>query len=128
WRSAARFRGESQVTTWLYRITVNASLTAIKKTARWGRWKTNAPTAEQTSFCHPNTPAKDREENQELYAAIATLPGRQKSAIILSYVEGLPRQQVADAMGLSLKAVESLLMRGKKSLRQSLQKTYPNRG
>jgi RNA polymerase sigma-70 factor (ECF subfamily) len=47
---------------------------------------------------------------------------------VLSFVEELPRQQVAEVMGLSLKAVESLLMRAKKGLRTGLTTDYPNRG
>jgi RNA polymerase sigma factor (sigma-70 family) len=51
----------------------------------------------------------------------------QKTAFILSYIEELPRQEVADIMELSLKAVESLLQRAKKTLREQLRNSYPDR-
>ena len=52
---------------------------------------------------------------------------RQKTAFILSFIEELPRQEVADIMKTSLKAVESLLQRAKKKLRTELLPLYPNR-
>ncbi|MBT8229190.1 MAG: RNA polymerase sigma factor, partial [Bacteroidia bacterium] len=62
-----------------------------------------------------------------LFQAIGTLLESQKTAFILSFVEELPRQEVADIMETSLKAVESLLQRAKKNLRVKLEKDYPNR-
>ena len=58
---------------------------------------------------------------------IDSLPENQRTAFILSFIEGLPRQEVADIMEMSLKAVESLLQRGKKKLREKLAKMYPDR-
>jgi RNA polymerase sigma-70 factor (ECF subfamily) len=58
---------------------------------------------------------------------IDTLPDNQKTAFILSFVEDLKRQEVADIMEMSLKAVESLLQRAKASLREKLEKMYPDR-
>ena len=55
------------------------------------------------------------------------LVANQKTAFILSYIEELPRQKVADIMEISLKAVESLLQRAKKNMRSELQKLYPYR-
>ncbi|MEZ4850473.1 MAG: sigma factor-like helix-turn-helix DNA-binding protein [Bacteroidia bacterium] len=55
------------------------------------------------------------------------LPDSQKTAFILSYIEDLPRQEVANIMEISLKAVESLLQRAKKNMRSELEKLYPHR-
>lgn len=55
------------------------------------------------------------------------LPNSQKTAFILSYIEGLPQKEVAEIMNISLKAVESLLQRAKQNLRSELEKIYPNR-
>lgn len=48
---------------------------------------------------------------------LSTLPKSQQTAFILSYIEDLPRQEVADIMETSLKSVESLLQRAKQNLR-----------
>lgn len=120
WRSAAGFKAESQVTTWLYRIAVNTSLTALKKRQRRSIFGTIHPGHDPPDFHHPEAKMEEREENKALFSAIYRLPDRQKTAFVLSYVEELPRQQVAEVMGLSLKAIEGLLMRAKKRLRITL--------
>ena len=58
---------------------------------------------------------------------IDTLPDNQKTAFILSFIEELPRQEVADIMEVSLKSVEALLQRAKRNLRTRLEKQYPGR-
>jgi RNA polymerase sigma-70 factor (ECF subfamily) len=120
WRSASGFKAESQVTTWLYRITVNTSLTALKKRQRRNIFGTIHPGHDPPDFHHPEAKMEKKEENKALFSAIYRLPDRQKTAFVLSYVEELPRQQVAEVMGLSLKAIEGLLMRAKKGLRITL--------
>lgn len=128
WRSAASFKAESQVTTWVYRIVVNTSLTVLKKRQRRSVFGLLSDASAPPDFQHPNALLEDRETNRRLFAAIYRLPDRQKTAFVLSYVEELPRQQVAEVMDLTLKAVESLLMRAKKGLREGLQTEYPHRG
>ena len=128
WRSAGKFRGDSQVTTWLYRIAVNTALSAARKQQRRRVFGLFAEAPEVPDFAHPNALLESREENRALMACIYQLPERQKMAFLLSYVEELPRQQVADVMNLSLKAVESLLIRAKRTLRVTLKTTHPHRG
>ncbi|OAV43517.1 RNA polymerase sigma factor [Lewinella sp. 4G2] len=127
WRNAASFKRESQFTTWLYRITVNTSLTALKKRQRRSLLSLRERKTSPVDFDHPGSLLEDRERNRALFAAIYGLPDRQKTAFVLSFVEELPRQQVADIMEVSLKSIEGLLMRSKKQLRVNLESTYPNR-
>lgn len=128
WRSAENFKAESQVTTWVYRITVNTALTALKKRQRYGFLGALTASHDPPDFHHPNAVLEERELNQALFANIYRLPDRQKTAFILSYVEELPRAQVAEVMGITLKATESLLMRAKSGLRTALKNDYPHRG
>ena len=128
WRSAGSFKGNSQVTTWLYRITVNTALTAVKKRQRHRIFGLLAEAPDPPDFRHPNALLEDEESNRALFAAIYRLPERQKTAFLLSYMEELPRAQVAEVMRVSLKAVESLLIRAKAGLRKSLQASHPHRG
>jgi RNA polymerase sigma-70 factor, ECF subfamily len=55
-----------------------------------------------------------------LTTAIDKLPARQRSAIVLTYGEGMSNAQVAEILDTSVSAVETLLMRGKQHLRQAL--------
>ncbi len=129
WRSAGTFKGNSEVTTWLYRITVNTSLSLLRKRQRRSIFSTfSDQVPPPPDFNHPGALMEDREANKALFAAIYRLPDRQKTAFILSYVEEIPRSQVADIMGSSLKAVESLLIRAKAGLRKKLEPNHPHRG
>lgn len=126
-RYAGNFKGESAVNTWIYRITVNTSLNHLKKKKRFSFLKFGNTEPDPPDFEHPGVLLENRENAKILFKVINTLPENQKTAFILSYVEDLPRQEVADIMELSLKAVESLLQRAKASLRKKLDNHYPNR-
>lgn len=127
YQAAANFKAKAAVNTWVYRITVNKSINFIKKKKRWALFHLNYTPKEQTDFEHPALILENKENAKLLFQFIASLANKQKTAFILSFVEDLPRQEVADIMGLSLKAVESLLQRAKKNLRSKLEKSYPNR-
>jgi RNA polymerase sigma-70 factor (ECF subfamily) len=60
------------------------------------------------------------ERERTLTTAIDKLPARQRSAIVLTYGEGMSNAQVAEILDTSVSAVETLLMRGKQNLRQAL--------
>lgn len=114
------FKGNSSVSTWIYRIAVNSALTFIKRKKRFSflRWPGKLP--DEHPFEHPGVDEEDRDMLEPIYKAINELPDNQKTAFVLSYIEELPRQEVADIMELSLKAVESLLQRAKGNLRKKI--------
>ena len=126
-RNAAKFKGESAVSTWVYRITVNTSLNYLRRKKRFGFLSTGEPHTDTPDFEHPGVLLEKKENARALFTVIDTLPNQQKTAFILSFVEELPRQEVADIMKVSLKAVESLLQRAKGNLRTKLEKVYPER-
>lgn len=126
-RNADKFKGDSAVSTWIYRIAVNTSLNHIKKKKRFSFLKFGESEKDSADFEHPGVLLENKENAKVLFKVIDSLPESQKTAFILSFVEDLPRQEVADIMEISLKALESLLQRGKKSLRDKLEKIYPNR-
>lgn len=126
-RNAAKFKGDAAVSTWVYRITVNTSLNHIKRKKRFSFLKFGETEKDKPDFEHPGVLLENKENAKALFKVIDTLPESQKTAFILSFVEDLPRQKIADIMEISLKAVESLLQRGKKNLRKKLEKRYPDR-
>lgn len=127
YRNASKFKGESALGTWIYRITVNTSLNHLKKKKRFSFLKYGESDVDRPDFEHPGVLMENKENAKRLFKVIDTLPDSQKTAFILSFVEELPRQEVADIMEVSLKAVESLLQRGKKNLRGKLENLYPDR-
>jgi RNA polymerase sigma-70 factor (sigma-E family) len=61
-----------------------------------------------------------KEDHRELIAALATLPARQREAIVLRYWLDLSEREIATAMGISPGAVKSYVSRGMDSLEQTL--------
>lgn len=119
-----QFRGESSLETWIYRITINKSLDHLKSRKRRRRWVAilsfgNAE-EETAHFDHPGVQFEDKEALERLFAVINQLPGQQKTALILSKIEHLSHKEIAEIMGLSTKAVESLLSRAKENIRKKI--------
>lgn len=127
YRNAAKFRGDAALHTWVYRITINACLNHLKRKKRFAFLRPSDTNLDRPDFDHPGILLENKENARILFSEIETLPDNQKTAFILSFIEELPRQEVADVMEITLKAVESLLQRAKKNLRHKLKKRYPHR-
>ncbi len=67
------------------------------------------------------------EERGMIAAALATLPERQRAAVVLFHMEGLSGRDAAQAMNVSEKALKSLLVRARSSLRQYVEARDQNR-
>lgn len=126
-KNASSFKRESSLNTWIYRIAVNTSLNYLKKRNRFTLFKSNLSTSSSIDFEHPGVLLENKENAVALYKAMDCLPENQKTAFILSFIEDLPRKEVAAIMEISLKAVESLLQRAKINMRADLEKRYPHR-
>lgn len=131
--SAAGFKGESSVSTWIYRIAVNKCLDRLRYRNRKKRFAfvtslfsstTGEVRFDKPDFFHPGVAAENKEKAAILFKAIDALPDQQRTAFLLAFVEDLPRQEVADVMKMNLKAVESLLQRAKGNLRGMLEDFY----
>ncbi|WMJ72632.1 RNA polymerase sigma factor [Cytophagaceae bacterium ABcell3] len=128
-----KFEGKSALRTWIYRITVNKSLDHLKSNKRKKRfaWLTSLfdPESgkvlhEQADFSHPGVKLENQENSAILFTEINKLPENQKTAFILSQMEGLSGKEISKIMEVSESAVESLLVRAKKNLRKWLGDFY----
>lgn len=118
-----RFRGESTLLTWLCAI-------ARRKVADHYRRESRRPLsldepASGSLALMDRRPLPDEvAESDELAAAVHravwTLPGDQREAVLLKYIEGEPVAAIAARLGRSEKAAESLLSRGRATLRERL--------
>lgn len=124
-QKAASFKGNSKVSTWIYRITINKSLNLIEKRNRRPKSHQEIENHHRINFDHPGVLLENKEKSHYLFTVINSLPESQKTAFILSYIEILPRQEVADIMETSLKSIESLLQRAKANLKKKLILLYP---
>lgn len=117
WTHAPRWQPLALFRTWLTRVVVNLCLDRKRRTP-WveleaaGELVDTAPGAGEL--------AETDERERLLAAAIDKLPARQRSAIVLTYSEGMSNAQVAEILDTSVSAVETLLVRGKQNLRRAL--------
>ena len=125
--SLSDFKENSSIKTWLYRITINQSLDFIKKKNSKKRFfifgKKSQNEFELTNvsnFEHPGILLEQQEDAKVLFLVINTLPENQKTAFILSKVDGLSNPEVSEIMEMSISAVESLVFRAKKELKEKL--------
>ena len=130
YRSIHQFKGESKLSTWLYRITTSRALDLLrsrKSKKRFGFLQrlfgdTNEPLLELPDFNHPGVALEKKENAARLFKAIARLPENQKAAFTLHKLEDLSYQQISEILQTSVPAVESLMHRAKQNLRKMLEK------
>jgi len=133
YNTASGFQFNSSVSTWVYRIAVNKSLDFLRKKKSKKRFgiftslymKDSAEIKyEPSDFVHPGVELENKENAKLLFQAIDTLVESQKTAYILTQVEGLAQKEVAEIMDKSQKSVESLVKRAKVNLKQELEKYF----
>lgn len=130
YRKARSFRGQSKVSTWLYRIAVNLSMNQLRK-RKWDRYLDILTFSETRGEGHtgaletadadrPDRQLEAKERDRILMDALATLPERQRVAMILHRLEGLSHQEIAEVLQISISSVESLIHRAKHRLQKKL--------
>lgn len=130
YRSIHSFKGESKLSTWLYRIATTRSLDLLRSRKSKKRFgfiqrmfgEGNEPLYEIPDFNHPGIALDKKENAAKLFKAIAQLPDNQKTAFTLHKLEDLSYQEISDVMQTSVAAVESLMHRAKQNLRKMLEK------
>jgi RNA polymerase sigma-70 factor (ECF subfamily) len=118
YRAAGNFRAESQVTTWLHRIVVNACLDRIRR--RQARPTVPLP---ETGFNEPASPRdsiSERETKLVVQAALDQLPEDQRAPILLVDVEGYSVAETAQMLGIAEGTVKSRCARGRGKLAKVL--------
>lgn len=121
WMKAGSWQpGRAAFTTWLYRVVANAALDMARKRPK--NETHDALTLEQLEDEHPNAEAAlaDHQQSASVRALVATLTPPQRMAITLCYFEEMSNAEAAAAMGIHLKALEGLLVRARKTLREAL--------
>ena len=123
YRARDRFKGESKVSTWLYRIVVNACLMKIRKE------KSRANYLVETGYNddivkdwgnNPEQAAIDGELRGVVETGLERLSPDLRAAIVLRDVQGVSTEEGAAAMGVSVSAFKSRLHRGRLLLRQHI--------
>ena len=122
YRAWDRFRGESRVTTWLYRIATNAALMKIRKGKR-GRelTKTGLDDIDIPSLeISPEKGAMNAELGAKLNEGIAMLEPNMRTAVVLRDLQGLSNTEAAEILEITVSSLKSRLHRGRLLLRKHL--------
>ena len=117
WTHAPRWQPLAAFRTWLTRVVVNLCLDR-KRRAPWVELEAAGEIVDAAPG--PGERIEEDERERLLASAIDRLPARQRTAIVLTYTEGMSNAQVAEMLGTSVSAVETLLIRGKQNLRRAL--------
>jgi len=132
-RSLDRFREESKLSTWIYRIAVTKSLDHLRRLKRKKRFSSlkriigvddPADSIPAPARDNPADALSDKERVAVLRDALDALPDNQKTAFLLSKQDGYSNQEIADILQTTVPAVESLVHRAKKNLQSRLQRYY----
>ena len=131
YHSLSQFQQKSSHKTWIYRITINQCLDFTKKKNSrkrlyfFGKKSENKREYLNTStFEHPGILLENQEAAAQLFSVINTLTENQKTAFLLSKLDGMSNPEIAEIMELSISAVESLIFRAKASLQEKLEKKF----
>lgn len=123
-RSLPRYRGEASFSTWLYRITVNIAMTALRRRSRRG---VEASTdAEMSAIAavdaSPEERAGERELCERALAHLAALKPMHQVAFVLRHVEGLSLAEIGAITGANAPAVGQRVKKAERALAGRLER------
>ena len=129
YKNMKRFKQESKLSTWIYRIAVNRSLNFARKKKFLSLFGTKPeeeriPPAGQDA--EANYGLERSESGEVIRKALNSLPENQRTAFVLSNVEGFSYKEISEIMKCSVSAVESRIHRAKMSLQKKLVKYFKN--
>lgn len=131
-RKIGSFKGDSAVSTWLYRITVNTAKNRWKYQQSRGFNKTQSLDAPMNTDDEerikqfpdrqptPRTVAADREAFTFMEGQLQTLNEEHRTVLVLRYVEELSYEEIADILSISIGTVKSRIHRARQELRESM--------
>lgn len=122
YRGLPGFHHKAQLSTWLYRITVNTALNFLRRKKKNPFWTSlsglfQLPSKDSSAELR----ISEKTDHEVVKLAIDSLPQKQRLAFVLTRYEELPQKQVASIMRTSEGAVEQLVLRARKNLRKKLE-------
>ncbi|MFY0713115.1 RNA polymerase sigma factor [Seonamhaeicola sp. NFXS20] len=133
-KSINKFKENSKLSTWIYRITTNKCLEFIRKKNTKKRFAflqsilgNEIPfdkTQYFTEMNHPGILLENQEQSEILFKAINKLPEDQRVVFTLSKIDGFSNKEISEITNKSVSSVESLMFRSKKNLKKLLENYY----
>ena len=123
WREAARYDPEkARLSTWLHQIAHNLCIDILRRQRREQPLTENADTIIGSDES-PETLVQTQETQRQVATAVGSLSQRHRTALILTYYQSLTNRDVAQIMGISVGALESLLVRARRELKTILEES-----
>jgi RNA polymerase sigma factor (sigma-70 family) len=135
-KSISKFKGDSKLATWIYKITTNKCLEFIRKKnskKRFAFMQTilgNEIPFDKTNYFtevnHPGILLENKEKSAIIFKAINTLPENQRVIFTLAKIDGKSYREIIEITGKNLSSVASVMFRAKKGLQEKLANYYKN--
>ncbi len=129
YKSIKQFRGDSKLSTWVYRVTISKCLDEIKKRNRKKRFisagkmlHTDEIVSNIGGGVMPDKKIQEQDKLKEVFKSLDTLPDNQRVAFTLSKIEGYSNKEIAEILNTTTSAVESLISHAKKKVKSELEK------
>ena len=128
WRSLSGFRQDSAFYSWLYRIAMNAAISARRRqrisTTPIGRPDSPASVQaeDQRPAADPSYQLQARERVQLVRSELLNVPEEFRQPLVLKEIDGMSYEQIADVLGIPVGTVRSRIFRARKELTERLQR------
>ena len=123
WREAARYDPDrARLSTWLHQIAHNLCIDILRRQRREQPLAENADTIIGVDES-PENLAQTRETQRQVAAAVSALSQRHRTALILTYYQSLPNREVAQIMGISIRALEYMQVRARREQKTILEES-----
>jgi RNA polymerase sigma-70 factor, ECF subfamily len=135
YKSISNFRGDSKLSTWIFRISTNKSINWLRdnKKHRFSKSIQRFFKSEDPELQIKSNNRSDglglliqTDDEKVIQEALDKLPESQKTAFVLNKIDDLSYKEVAEIMDVTLATVESLIFRARKKLQNHLQDYYKN--
>lgn len=124
WQNAASWQeGRARFSTWLHRVAVNLCLDRLRRRREVGLEQAGDLPGDHP---HPGRELQRRAVADRVQVALGQLPERQRAAIVLCHFQELGNAEAAAVMEIGVDALESLLARGRRKLRELLLDEAPD--
>ncbi len=128
YRAFDRLPPGSNCRAWLYRIATNCALTALKNGHRWARRTTSLPDDDAHPVLVDAAPSPQQQiDHTEVLGtirdAIISLPDKQRSALVMRYLQEMDYADIAQALGCSVESARANVSQAIRRLRDNLGKT-----
>ncbi|WP_394331783.1 RNA polymerase sigma factor [Chryseobacterium jejuense] len=120
WKSYQNFKGNSEFSTWMYRVAINTAITYLKKEKQRSKNHTDSPHHFEVQHEDYN-PTKDK-QLEVFYRAVQELNSLEK-AVIFYFMEGMSHKDIGSNLGLSEGNARVKLNRTKEKIQQIIKKS-----